>query len=159
MVLVLLQVPVFQDLLFFPLSIHKAKPIFSGSDGFIEYALYSSIVQSFMLQKVWYNLHVLGLQCVSKAPAQSTDTNQPFSFQTYPTPGRSTEPLHAVHSFSLLYGNGNDVQIVTLLTEEESLFSALLLVTKFKVQKSPTSKHKIKINSGLCSKQLNATYV
>lgn len=65
---------------------------------------------------------------------------QTSSFQTYPTLGRSTEALHAVHSFSLFYGKGNDVQIVTLLSEKESLFSALLLVTRFKIQKIPTKQ-------------------
>lgn len=65
---------------------------------------------------------------------------QTSPFQTYPTLGRSTEALHAVHSFSLFYGKGNDVQIVTLSSEKESLLSALLLVARFKIQKIPTKQ-------------------
>lgn len=65
---------------------------------------------------------------------------QTSPFQTYLTLGRNTEDLHAVHSFSLFYRKGNDAQVVTLLSEKESLVSALLLVTKFKMQKIPTKQ-------------------
>lgn len=65
---------------------------------------------------------------------------QTSPFQTYPTLGTSTEPLHAAHSFALFYKRGNDVQIVTLLLEKESLFSTLLLVIKSEIQKIPTKQ-------------------
>jgi len=129
---VLLQVPLFQDLRLFP-SIHAVKPVFC--DGFIVHALYSWIVQSCTLHKVYYNLHVLGLQCVSKRPAQCTDTDQPFSDIPNPRQKHRGPPRSAL---SLFYSKGNDVQIVTLLSEKESFFSTI--ATSYKTLKIPTKQ-------------------
>lgn len=56
-------------------------------------------------------------------------------FQPCSVLGRRTRALHVPLLFSLFCRKGNDVQIVTLLSEEKYLLSALQLVTKFKIQK------------------------